>query len=104
MGFRPSGDGWGLAAHPLELASQTAEQRRRIGCAPRCTVLDFPIFVLVVLYTVVRTAVDRAIYPFYPVWRRRAAIAWATVRGESVVRWPWLLRKIWLERPSARTR
>ena len=104
MGFQPSGDGWGLAAYPLEVASQTPEQRRRIRRASQRRILDFPIFALVALYTAVRIAVDRVIYPFYPVWRRRAAIAWATVRGESVVRWPWLLRKIWLERPSARTR
>ena len=101
-GFRPSGDDWGLAAYPLELASQTPEQRRGIQGACRRAVLDVPIFVLLALYTGARAALDRVIYPFYPVWKRRAAIAWATVRGEPMMRWPWLLRKLWLERPSAR--
>jgi hypothetical protein len=101
MGFQPSGDGWGLADFPLELTSQTPEQRQRIQ-AGRRTVLDVPIFVFLSLYTAVRTGVDRLIYPFYPIWKRRAAIAWATVRREPVVQWPWLLRKLWLERPSAR--
>ncbi len=104
MGFQPSGDGWGLAALPLELTSQTAEQRQRIPRAGRRTALDVPIFVFLSLYTAVRTGLDRLIYPFYPAWKRRAAIAWATVRGEPVVQWPWLLRKLWLERPSARAR
>ncbi len=104
MGFRPSGDEWGLAAYPLQLALQTEEQRRRLQHTHRSTVFDLPAFVLLSLYTAVRVAVDRIIYPSYPVWRRRAGIAWGTVRGESVFRWPWLLRKIWLERPSARTR
>ena len=103
LGFQPSGDGWGLAAAGLDLAFQTPEQRRRTHFVPRRTLLDVPIFVLLSLYTAVRTGVDRLIYPFYPVWKRRAAIAWTTVRGEPVIRWPWLLRKIWLERPSART-
>jgi hypothetical protein len=102
LGFQPSGEAWGLAARPLKLTLQIPEQRRRIQHACRPTVLDVPIFVFLALYTGVRTAMDRLVYPFYPVWKRRAAIAWATVRAEPMMRWPRLLRKLWVERPSAR--
>ena len=101
-GVRPSGEAWGLAAYPLERTRQTADQRRLVERPGRHSVLDGPVFVGLSLYTALRTGVDRVIYPFYPAWKRRAAIAWATVRGEPVMRWPWLLRKLWLERPSAR--
>jgi hypothetical protein len=57
---------------------------------------------LAVVYSSARLMLDRIIYPFYPRWRRRADIAWKTIRGQSPVRWPGLLRKIWIERPSAR--
>ena len=104
LGFQPSGDGWGLAAYSLEVASQTREQHKTIDSAFRRTVLDVPIFVVVVLYTWMRLALDRLVYPVYPMWGRRTAIAWATVRGESLARWPGLLWRLWIDRPSGRTR
>ena len=97
--LQPNGDGWGLAAYALEVAPSASE--RGTVQASRNMPLAFPMFVFLALHAGARMAVDRLIYPFYPRWRRRAAIAWATVRGQSLVRWPGLLRRIWTERPSA---
>jgi hypothetical protein len=108
-GFRPSGDAWGLAAHMLDLSPQ--QDRRSLGGGVRSVAsgepegsryTDLAVYAAFSAYTGFRVRLDRIIYPFYPVWKRRAAIAWATVRGQSVTRWPALLRKIWVERPSAR--
>jgi hypothetical protein len=104
-GMQPSGDGWGLAAYSLEVRPVAEDGPKTVAHRPtRATKLDAPIFALIVVYTSVRVIVDRIIYPFYPRWRRRAVIAWETVRGRSPVRWPALLRKIWIDRPSARER
>jgi hypothetical protein len=101
--FQPNGDGWGLATRPLTVACQTSE-RGPVRAAARHAVVDSAIFTILVLYTRVRTTLDRLVYPFFPVWRRRAVTAWRTVRGQSLIRWPGLLRRIWIERPSARAR
>jgi hypothetical protein len=107
-GPRPNGDGWGLAAHELAITRQAVgAELAPPGGRPRSAptaIVDAAIFAILVLYTRVRMALDRLVYPFVPVWRRRTAIAWRTVRGESPVRWPTLLRRIWTERPSARAR
>lgn len=96
--LRPSGDGWGLAAYPLEVASQTRAQPKIISGIFRRTVLDGSIFVVAVLYTWMRMGLDRVVYPAYPKWRRRFDIALAAVRGESVTRWPGVLWRLWGER------
>jgi hypothetical protein len=108
-GLRPNGDGWGLAAHPLAVSRQAVvsgfpSEDLRAGSRTRPAIVDAAIFAILVLYTRVRMALDHLIYPFVPIWRRRTAIAWRTVRGESVIRWPMLLRRIWMERPSTRAR
>ena len=99
-GLQPNGEGWGLSAYAFDVVSVAPGRAARP--APRNLSLDFPIYVLLILYTGARLSLDRLIYPFYPVWRRRATIAWRTVRGQSLIRWPGLLRRIWIERPSAR--
>jgi hypothetical protein len=101
-GLQPNGDGWGLAAHELAITSGHVVVSGFSRTRP--AIVDAAIFSILVLYTRVRMAIDSLVYPFVPVWRRRTAIAWRTVRGESLVRWPTLLRRIWLERPSARAR
>ena len=98
-GYQPNGDGWGLADFPLVLAPSS---RPAGSAAVRSMIVEAPLFALRVGYTAIRVAFDRAAYPFIPTWRRRARLAWAAVRGQSLVRWPALLRKIWVERPSAR--
>ena len=100
LGCRPSGDGWGLAYCSLELAHQTPGRRPHIAATTPARA--FAVCAGLSLYAAVRTAIDWVIYPFVPVWKRRASLAWAAVHGEPVVRWPSLLRKLWLERPSAR--
>ena len=105
-GVRPSGDTWGLAGHALDLSPQSGVVRTfrsaPWGESEGSRYMDISLYFAFAAYTRLRVRLDRVIYPFYPVWKRRAAIAWATVRGQSVARWPALLRKIWIERPSAR--
>ncbi len=93
LGVRPSGEAWGLAAYALERTSPVSR-------APEASPTP-AVFLGFSLYTAIRVGVDRLIYPRYPAWKRRAAIAWATVRGKPLKRWPWLLRQLWLDRPSA---
>ena len=98
IGVRPSGEGWGLASASLMLAqgraAESVAQARNIW--PSVAVLT-----AMSISTGVRVVVDRALYPFFPRWKQRASIAWATVRREPVLRWPWLLKRLWIERPSA---
>lgn len=105
LGFRPSGEEWGLAAHQFQFEltpSMAPDAGRRVTAGQSLEAVPVILAALgLSLYTAVRVGVDRLIYPFYPVWKRRAAIAWATIHVEPVLRWPWLLRKLWLERPSA---
>jgi hypothetical protein len=115
-GLQPNGDDWGLASYPLAVTSRNVaitsrnvasgfpSEDLRAGSRTRPAMVDAALFAILVLYTRVRMALDRLVYPFVPVWRRRTAIAWRTVRSESLIRWPTLLRRIWMERPSARAR
>jgi hypothetical protein len=104
LGFQPNGNDWGLAASPLSVASQNVEQQSPVRRNAARAFFDFPLFLLFSSHTAMRLALDRLMYPIYPVWRRRAWIAWTTVRGQPLRRWPVLLRRIWIERPSARAR
>jgi hypothetical protein len=104
LGFQPNGSDWGLAASPLSVASQNVEQQSPVRRNAAPAFVDFPLFLLFSSHTALRLALDRLMYPIYPVWRRRARIAWATVRGQPLIRWPGLLRRIWIERPSAQAR
>ncbi len=100
-GFCPSGENWGLANAPLDLSPQSLG-REASRKAPDRALLEAPVFLAFAAYTWLRVGVDRLVYPFYPVWKRRTGVAWATVSGRSVLQWPALLRKIWVERASAR--
>ena len=90
-GFRPSGAGWGLAGVDLDLSSQDP------GAATPATAALLRTAVLCGLHLVggLRMQVDRIVYPFYPVWRRRAGLASAAVSGHSPMEWPAILRKLW---------
>ena len=98
-GVRANGEDWGLAAHALALVPASPAE---VTTSALATFVEAPLFALRIGYTAFRMVLDRLVYPFYPVWRRRARLARAAVRGHSLLLWPGVLRKIWAERPSAR--
>ena len=97
VGVRPSGEGWGLAALPLDVSAVAAETVHDVR---ERSILEAPRFFAYAGYTGFRLRLDRVIYPLYPKWARRARIARATVRGHSILRGPSILWKIWGERGS----
>jgi hypothetical protein len=100
LGIRPSDETWGLHQHRLELTSTTAATAMDVA-SPSIPLIDMCLFAALTVYTSVRIGIDRLLYPFCPRWQRRAAIAWASVRNQPVMRWPLVLRDLWRGRPSA---
>ena len=104
LGLRPSGDAWGLAAAAFDVGPA-------VWCRPvvrpwPAAVAAAPSFVALVLWTSLQSGVDRIWYKAIPQfrhrWTRRAAIAWRALTGQPLTQWPGLLRKLWMERPSAK--
>jgi hypothetical protein len=103
-GPRPSGAGWGLAAEPFEIAPVTwcsavlARSRRRV--------ISAPVFLARAVWLGLRVKADRAVYHGLPAfrqrWTRRAVAAWHVMTGQPVTAWPGRLKKLWVERPSAK--
>ncbi len=103
-GFNPNGDRWGLAAYSLEVISQPASERSARKTRRRARA-EFAIFVFWVVSTGAWTVLDRLLYPAWRRrWTHRAQVVWATVHEQPISWWPTLIRKLWLDRPSARAR
>ncbi|MGE0394121.1 MAG: hypothetical protein AB7N54_20915 [Alphaproteobacteria bacterium] len=97
LGFRPSGDGWGLADEDLPVRQAPATA----GDADRGPRLDRVWWLAAHGVARVQMAIDRVVYPFAPRWRRRARLAVAGVRGRPVTAWPGILLALWRARGTA---
>jgi len=103
--FRLNSETWGLLQHPLDVVPYA---RRSDIQTPSLDgpLLEFPAFVLSLLIIGTQIIWDGSIklsirlFSLFSTWRRRAGIAWKTVRGEPVMRWPRLLIRLWTERKS----
>ena len=99
--FHPNSADWGLASYCLEVLPYSLDRNR-----PETTTLDQSVtdrlaFMVLLLCTGIQIAGDR-LMNLVRCWKRRAAIAWNTVQGQSVVEWPGLLMKLWTERWSGK--
>jgi len=110
--LHPNSEEWGLARYPLEV----------LPCSSTGTVVTsdtfgasrsrLPVFILFVLFIGAQMLGEwlllslRALFTAAPtflvskvsIWRRRARIAWETIRGQPFVTWPHLLRRLWAGR------
>jgi len=98
LDFQPSGEGWGLIKYPLEMV-RYAPPRNAVATAlsdqPR---FKWPSFALLLLSTGVLIVWDKLFGPFVSRWKHRAKVAWETVRGQPVTKWPGVLKGLWVER------
>ena len=94
LGFRPSGEAWGLAACTLTADRATRPPVARTPERGRDRIAWAGLRLLVG----VQRTVDRVLYPFVPRWTRRARLARAAIRHQPVGRWPALLRALWATR------
>jgi hypothetical protein len=93
LGFRPSGDGWGLADQDLPVRQTTA----RAG-DDHDTTADQARWAATLALARAQMAVDRVVYPLVPRWRRRARLALEGVRGQPLQSWPGVLHGLWRSR------
>jgi hypothetical protein len=105
--FNPNSEHWGLIEYPLRLRPYSPTKWNvdlATKCQPR---LKWPSFALLLVVTGGQIAWDRLIKSLaeaYSVWKRRARIAWSTVRGRPLVTWPGLVKDLWVKRPSRQRR
>jgi hypothetical protein len=104
LGLRPSGAQWGLAAEALETGP--VAWCKSTVTASRLSAFSAPAFLARAAWLGLRVTVDRAVYQglaaFRQRWTRRAVLAWQAVTGQPLTEWPGRLRKLWVDRPSAK--
>lgn len=91
LGFRPSGDGWGLAGEDLPIRQTAAT----IGHGDRDRAADRVRWQATLAIVRAQMAIDRLAYPLVPRWRRRARLAREAIRGRPLAAWPGILRSLW---------
>ena len=100
LDFQPSGEGWGLIKYPLEMV-RYAPPRNTVATAlsdqPR---FKWPSFALLLLSTGVLMVWDKLFGAFVSRWKHRAKVAWETVRGQPVTKWPGVIKSHLDERHS----
>lgn len=98
----PNGADWGLIRHSLEILPFNGKIGKAVGLKP---LFEVPGVVLLASVAGAQFVWDSLILASlgaegYALWSRRAGIAWETVRGESVIRWPRLLMTLWKQRKA----
>jgi len=96
--FHPNSKNWGLAEYPLEVLPYNGKiKAEAVGRVQ----FELPRFLLLMGLVGAQIARDSPIVSLraaYSLWTRRVGIAWMTVRGEPLVRWPSVLIKLWAGR------
>lgn len=96
--MNPNGEGWGLAAYPLE-ASPT--RTRGVPALQETPARRKTQYLFLMLAIDAQGLFDRAIKAA-GVWRRRARTARLAVRGRPLWNWPRVLRDLWVAKQTAR--
>jgi hypothetical protein len=105
--MNPGSEAWGLARFPLEVLPYGGAVDMAAFLNPSFAVPKFLLLVFLVgaqfiwdglILTLLRAW--HSLKAWHVRWTRRAGIAWNTVRGESVVRWPQLLTMLWRQRKA----
>jgi hypothetical protein len=103
-GLRPSGEHWGLAAETFDVGPVT--WCKSTVRPSRLTAFGVPAFLARAAWLGLAVQVDRTVYHDLPAfrrrWTRRAVLAWDAVTGKPLTQWPGRLRKLWVDRPSAK--
>lgn len=110
--FDPNGGDWGLARYGLEILPYSSDGAISEKPTRKYTALEWPAFLLSLLVVGTQIIWEKAllgvgpalnfVLSFSPVWRRRARVAWKTVCGQPLPRWPGLLTTLCLEKLSRR--
>jgi hypothetical protein len=112
--FHPNGENWGLSQYSLK--SLPYSRHSTLSDTAECedSLSGWPAFMISVLTVGTKLVWDSlALLPsrarrfcswFSRVWRHRATVAWATVRGRPVSSWPGVLRNLWSHRWSQQKR
>lgn len=96
--MNPNGEGWGLAAHPLEEFSPRPE-----GAPPSRAMAPAwrrARFLSLMLAIDAQGLCDGAVKAA-GAWWKRAQTAWRTIEGQPLWNWPRLLRDLWIAKRTA---
>jgi hypothetical protein len=97
--LNPNGPDWGLIKYPLK---KLPYSRVSINYETEKPIkwLDFWELLFV---TGVQIAIDKLVKPFwigYIIWKRRVHVAWGTIHGKPLGRWPKLLAALWVSKKA----
>jgi hypothetical protein len=99
--LNPNGPGWGLVQYHFEKRPYSSDGNKAEIKSVCTSPLAWLFFIFLITYTGVQIATDKLFELFrtkYTVWKRRARIAWETVRRQPLLSWPRSLVRLWKER------
>ncbi len=103
--LQPNGENWGLIQFPLEVLRGSSNRTGVELTAANEARSSLPALIFLTVATATETVYDKLIVTLMRasfVWKSRALVAWNTIKGEPVIKWPRLLIRRWIERKSAR--
>jgi len=98
--FHPNTKDWGLIRYPLEVLPYGAKVETGACEEPRDELARFLLLMISAGAQFTWDSLILSSRAAYALWTRRAEIAWKTVRGQPLGRWPNLLRKLWIGRST----
>ena len=96
--MNPNGEGWGLAAYPLE---QSPTRTGGVPASQETPAWWKTQYLFLILAIDAQGLFDGAIKAA-GVWRKRARTAWLAVRGRPLWNWPRVLHDLWVAKQTAR--
>jgi hypothetical protein len=103
LDFHPNSDNWGLFKYPLEIVSDSpglADAETKTLASP---LFKWPAFFILLASAGTQMAYDTLVIQksrFVRRWKLRARVVSEAVRGQPVLRWPAVLKSLWVERNS----